>query len=57
MHKAIGQKSVIKGWGEQFNEIFWSLKKLTMIIHDGGCGGSVVRYDNSYLFCYISKSV
>jgi len=38
MHNAIGQKSVMKGWGE-FKEIFWSLKKLTTLVHECGGGG------------------
>jgi hypothetical protein len=39
MSEVIGQKSVRKVWREQVKEIFWSLKKLTMLIHDGGGGG------------------
>jgi hypothetical protein len=44
MHNAIGQKSVMKGWGEQFKEIFWSLKKLTTLVHEcgGGAGGRAI---------------
>jgi hypothetical protein len=48
MNNAIGQKSVMKGWREQFKDIFWSLKKLTMLIHDVVVVALVVRYDNLF---------